>query len=151
VGIRGLAVLPPPVAGLFAVTRANELLRFNSATPGTIASSTPITGLQGGEKIRGIVVRPATGQLYALGSTSRLYTINPVTGAAPPVGSGTFAVPLSGASFGVTFDPLADQIRVVSDADQNFRLDPDTGAVIDGDPNTAGTQPDAFLSATYTV
>src|SRR5262249_46364265 len=83
---------------LFAVTRANELLRFNSATPGTIASSTPITGLQGGEKIRGIVVRPATGQLYALGSTSRLYTINPVTGAATPVGSGTFAVPLRFAS-----------------------------------------------------
>src|SRR5262249_4192203 len=113
VGIRGRAVLPPPVAGLFAVTRANELPRFNRATPGNIASSTPITGLEGGEKILGLAVRPATGQLYALGNTSRLYTINPTTGGATQVGSGTFAVPLSGTSFGFTFDPVADKIRVV--------------------------------------
>jgi hypothetical protein len=166
VGVRGLAVFvppsppppPPPPAPspgdaviLFAATRTNELLSFSSATPGAVASTTPITGLVPGELILGLDVRPATGQLYALGSTSRLYIINPATGAATQVGTGTFAVPLMGMSFGFAFDPVTDRIRVVSDANQNMRLDPDTGAVIDGDPNTPGTQPDAFLSSTYTV
>ena len=35
-----------------------------------------ITGLLGGETILGIDFRPATGALYGLGSTSRLYTID---------------------------------------------------------------------------
>src|SRR5262249_45971797 len=95
--------------------------------------------------------RPSTGQLYAVGSTSRLYTLDPVTGAAKQVGTGTFAVPLVGVAFDIAFDPVADQIRIVSDADQNMRIDPNTGAVIDGDPNTPGIQPDSWLSATYTV
>src|SRR5207248_3674453 len=126
VGVRGLAVViaappppPPPVPPpstdtLFAVTRTNDLLRFSSASPDTVASTTPITGLQGGESVLGIDVRPATGQLYALGSSARLYTINPATGAATQVGSGTFAVPLSGTAFGFNFDAVADRIRVVS-------------------------------------
>src|SRR3954463_12181569 len=62
----------------FGVTTANALVRFDTATPGTIISSTPITGLQSGESVLGIDFRPATGDLYALGSTSRLYIINPV-------------------------------------------------------------------------
>jgi hypothetical protein len=58
-------------------------------------------------------------------------------------------VPFSGAAFGFNFDPVADQSRVVSDTGQNMRIAPNTGAVIDSDPNTPGTQPDANLSSTY--
>jgi hypothetical protein len=160
IGIRGLTVaaLPPPPstsppsgATLFAVTRTNQLLQFSSATPGTITSTTPVSGLQSGETLEGLAVRPATGQLYALGSTSRLYTIDPATGAATQVGTGTFAVPLIGKAFGFGFDPVADDIRVISDADLNMRLNPDTGTVIDSDPNTPGIQPDQPLNSTYTV
>jgi hypothetical protein len=99
--------------------------------------SIAITGLQAGESILAIDLRPATGQLYALGSTSRLYTINPVTGVATQVGSGPFTPALSGTSFGFDFNPVVDRIRVVSDADQNFRLNPDTGAVVATDTNLA--------------
>jgi hypothetical protein len=159
VGIRGLTVAalsPPnqssgPPGALYAVTKNNQLLSLNSASPGTIPSITPITGLQGGEIVRGVAIRPATGQLYALGSTSRLYILNPATGAATQVGTGSFAVPLIGQSFGFSFDPVADDIRVVSDADLNMRINPDTGAVIDSNPSIPGTQPDQVLSATYTV
>src|SRR5262249_17417306 len=81
IAIRGLPLsTPPPASTLFAVTATNQLLSFSSALPGIIQSTTPITGLQGGETIRGIDTRPTTGQLYALGSTSRLYTIDPATG-----------------------------------------------------------------------
>ena len=114
--------------------------------PGTIQGALPITGLQSGESVLGIDFRPANGKLYALGSSSRLYVVNPTSGAATAVGTGTFAVPLSGAAFGFAFDPVADRVRVVSDAGQNMRIDPDTGAVVDSDPNAAGTQPDANLN-----
>ena len=73
---------------LYGLTSANVLLTFDSATPGTIADSDAITGLQAGESVVGIDVRPATGQLYALGlvddgatRSGRIYTINPTTGA----------------------------------------------------------------------
>lgn len=139
---------------IYAVTSTNLLLTFDSATPGT-AASVAITGLQAGENVLGIDLRPATGQLYALGSTSRLYTINPVTGVATQVGPGPFTPALSGTSFGFDFNPTVDRIRVVSDADQNFRLNPDTGAVVatdtnlayaSGDPNF-GTNPNVVASA----
>src|SRR5262249_20587703 len=126
-----------------------QLLHFNSSAAGTITGTTPITGIQSGEAILAISIRPATGQLYGLGSSGRLYTVNSATGAATQVGSGTFAVSLIGSAFGFAFDPLTDRIRVVSDADQNMRIDPNTGAVVDTDPNTPGTQPDLFLTETY--
>jgi hypothetical protein len=109
-------------------------------------TTTSITGLQSGERLVGIDFRPATGQLYGVGNSSRLYTIDPATGAATQVGSGTFAVALSGADFGVDFNPVADRLRVVSDSGQNLRIDPNTGAVVDGDPNTSGVQPDTNLA-----
>ena len=159
-GVGGLALLlwMTPVAGeaetIYAVTSANILLTFDSATPGT-TTSVAITGLQSGENILGIDLRPATGQLYALGSTSRLYTINPATGAATQVGSGPFTPALNGTSFGFDFNPVVDRIRVVSDANQNFRLHPDTGTVVAtdttlayaaGDPNF-GQNPNVVASA----
>jgi Domain of unknown function (DUF4394)/IPTL-CTERM motif len=122
---------------IYAVTSSNVLLSFDSATPGTVTTIGPITGLQAGENILGIDLRPATGQLYGLGSTSRLYTINPTTAAATQVGSGVFSTALSGTSFGFDFNPTVDRIRVVSDADQNLRLHPDTGAVAVVDTNLA--------------
>lgn len=131
---------------LYGVTAANSLVRFSSATPGTIDSTVAITGLQTGETVLGIDVRPATLQLYILGSTGRLYTLDPGTGAATQVGTGTFAVALNGTSFGFDFNPVPDRIRVVSDAEQNMRLHPDTGAVVDGDSATAGVQPDPNLN-----
>ena len=67
---------------VYAVTTANNLISFDIATPGTLQSNVAITGLQAGENVLGIDFRPVfTKQLYALGSTSRLYTINLTTGA----------------------------------------------------------------------
>jgi hypothetical protein len=108
-------------------TNGIMIARFDSAAPGTVSTST-ITGLQTGETILGIDLRPLTGQVYGLGSSNRLYTINPLTGAATIVGSaGAFT--LTGTSFGVDFNPTVDRIRVVSDAEQNLRLNPIDGTL----------------------
>src|SRR5262249_887922 len=56
-------------------------------------------------------------------------TINPTTGAATLVGAGPFSPTLSGASFGVGFNPVADRLRVVSDVAQNLRINVDSLAV----------------------
>ncbi len=125
---RGLALLTRGVP-MVALRGGAELVRFHSATPATLLGSVTITGLQAGETIVGIDMRPANGQLYGVGSTSRLYLLNPITGAASAIG-GVFSTPLSGTRFGVDFNPAVDRLRLVSDAEQNLRINPDTGVVV---------------------
>ena len=112
-----------------ALTGANALVVFDSKTPGTTSAPVAITGLQQGETIHGITFRPKNNQLIGLGSSSRMYTLNPVTGAATPIGAAPFTPALSGTVFGFDFNPTVDRIRVVSDTGQNLRMHPDTGAV----------------------
>jgi hypothetical protein len=126
---------------IFAVTVSNKLLRFRSDNPGTVTVIGNITGLQPAEQVVGIDVRPTNGQLYALGNTGgtgRLYTINPTTGAATlvavlgadPSDATSPYTALIGTGFDIDFDPVADRLRVVSDADQNLRVNPANGRVI---------------------
>ena len=109
---------------MVAITANGQIVRFNGTAPGTIASTTAITGLQGGETIVGADFRPANGRLYAVASTGRIYTVDPTSGAATQ--SGSAALSLTGAAFGVDFNPVPDRLRVVSDADQNLRINVDT-------------------------
>lgn len=120
---------------LFALTSDGKLIRFDSAAPETTLTTVSITGLQSGETVLGIDFRPADGKLYALGSTSRLYTIATATGAATVIGNSPFTPLLSGTKFGFNFNPTSGSnagtaIRVVSDTAQNLRLSAATGAVI---------------------
>lgn len=127
------AIPTEPVA--YAVDSSNNLQIFNPNNPMPVSKA--IAGLQSGENILGIDFRPANGQLYALGSSSRLYTINLGTGAATAVGASPFATLLAGTDFGFDFNPTVDRIRVVSNTGQNLRLDPVTGgiAAVDGTLN----------------
>ncbi len=114
---------------LFGLTVDNALVSFDSTSPGALAGSVAITGLGVGESLLGIDLRPATGQLYGLGSQSRLYTIDPLTGVATGVGSaGAFT--LSGTAFGFDFNPTVDRIRLVGNTGQDLRLHPVTGALV---------------------
>jgi hypothetical protein len=107
---------------------ATNLISFDSSSPNNLQSASFVAGLQPNETIIGLDFRPATGELYGLGSSSRLYTINPSTGAATPVAP-SFAPPVNGFSFGFDFNPTIDRIRVVSETNQNLVLNPITGAV----------------------
>ena len=128
-----------------AVTASNKLLKFNAGRPGRILTTQNITGLQAGETLLGIDYRVAKDQLYALGSSGRLYIVNEDTAAASVVGM-PFAVKLEGTQFGFDFNPTVDRIRVVSNTGQNLRLHPDTGAVVDSNPTLEGVQTDGKLS-----
>ena len=142
---------------LYAVTTDNRLLQFDSANPCAILSDQFITGLEDEEAIVGIDFRPATGQLYGLGSSNRLYTINTSTAIATPVGAEPFVIPIQGKAAGFDFNPTVDRIRMITNTGQNLRAHPDTGAIVGFDTNLAygendsneGVQPLA-VGAAYT-
>ncbi|AMR34549.1 hypothetical protein A0256_13830 [Mucilaginibacter sp. PAMC 26640] len=152
-----IAIALPTEPVSYAVSSANELVIFNPASP--IPVLKPITGMQAGEAILGIDMRPVNGQLYALGSTSRLYTLNASSGLATQVGTGTLTNPLLGTSFGFDFNPTVDRIRVVSNLGQNLRLNPNDGSVaaVDGNlspltsPISGAAYTNNFAGATATV
>lgn len=114
-----------------------------------------IRGLTGDTALVGMDFRPATGALVGLGNQGGIYTIDPAT--ARVSNRQQLSEVLSGASFGVDFNPTVDRLRVVSDNGQNLRVNVDTGAAIkdtnlsgpgvagvgytnnDADPNTATT------------
>ncbi len=132
--VRGLAILLP-AQPVYAVTTSNNLIGFNSARPDILTSKLAITGLPADEVIQGIDFRPATGVLYALGSSGRLYTLNTATARATPAAALTadptdatdpFAAVI-GTAFGFDFNPVVDRLRVTSNSDQNLRINPDTG------------------------
>lgn len=139
------AIAGGPVSEQLAGIAANgKLVFFRSNDPAT-ATSIKVRGLQKKEKLLAIDVRPLNGQLYGLGSTSRIYTINRTTGEATAV-AGPFDPLLAGTSFSFDFNPVVDRIRIMSDAGQNLRVHPDTGATVSidaglayagGDPNFA--------------
>src|SRR3954468_2151616 len=107
-------------AVLIYATSGNDIARFDSGATGVV-TSVPVTGLQAGESLVGIDVRPTNQVLYGVGSSSRLYTMNPLTGVATQVGTaGAFT--LNGTAFAVDFNPVVDRVRVISNTGQNLRI-----------------------------
>lgn len=150
-----------PLIGLTA--DGTQLLRFNSASSGTVTTAT-ITGVTAGEILVGIDLRPATGQLYGLGindaaNTGTLYLIDPQNGTATIVGAGAGQIafvdtlgnpvdlPSANTGFGFDFNPTVDRIRVVTATGLNFRLNPITGLAVDGNPGVTGINPDGVINA----
>ncbi len=135
------------LATLYATSQNNDLLTFDSATPGTIATSISITGLDANTIVRGIDFRPATGQLYALGivddgptQTGRLYQLNTANAVATPVGP-AFSTTLNDAdNWEIDFNPTVDRIRVVNDLDDNLRLNPNDGSLVASDTSLTVTR-----------
>lgn len=130
-----------------------SLLSFDSATPGTQTTIGNITGIIAGHTLRGIDFRPSTGQLYAMstnlgGGTAQLYTIDLTTGAATTVGG---AIALTGSTstrVSLDFNPVVDALRVVTGSGQNYRVNPNTGALIarDTDIVTSGSGATPLIS-----
>ncbi len=125
--IIGIAIPTRPIA--YMVDNVNNLNMFNPGNPASVLTRV-ITGMSGGDTVLGIDMRPATGQLYALGTSGQLYTVNMSSGFATAVG---LPIALSGTDFGFDFNPTVDRIRIVSNTGQNLRVDPNTGLVVGTD------------------
>jgi len=135
-------------ATLLGLTSANTLLQFDSASPGTIAASLPITGLTAGDTLRAIDNRPSNGQLYGVATFTngtnnlgRTYTIDltATTATATPL-AGNFFLPTAVAGIGIAFNPVSDRIRLTTSAGDNLQVDPTTGGAFSYD-TTLNTDP----------
>jgi hypothetical protein len=113
-----------------------------------------VVGAAAGDRLVGLDVRPATRTLYGLGDngdTGQDYIVQLNFDVKPAGFDGTaFVSPVGarydtqGGQFGFDFNPTVDRIRVVSDFEQNLRLNPDTGAaIVDGELRYAATDPNA--------
>jgi hypothetical protein len=140
-----LAVPASASAIVYAVTDTSEprLLSFDPATPDHILAAPKLSGLEAGEVVRGVDLRPATGGLYVLttmaGGAARIRTLDAGTGAlsgplplaADPsdVSSPYVSLNVSG-GVGTDFNPVPDRMRVVTAAGDDVRVNPATGLVL---------------------
>ncbi len=144
-----IPVVVKPNLEFVGLTASNALVKYNANNSASVISTQSVTGLQAGENLLAIDFRPGTGQLYGLGSSSRLYIINQNTGAATALGAGPFSPAVSGSLTGFDFNPTVDRIRLVTSNGQNLRLHPETGAVAATDGNLNPGTPNVG-SAAYT-
>lgn len=137
------AAFAQPAVGLIGGGANDALATFDTDTPGSISSSRAVTGLVAGERLVGIDYRwiPAAASgaapgLYGLGvngatGDAHVYRLDAATGVATPIGAGFNRA--AGTSYGFDFNPAVDRIRVVNQADDNYRAHPDTGAFVAAD------------------
>jgi hypothetical protein len=141
---------------LYGVTATGRLVSFDSLAPANLLSDRAITGVvnTGGTAIPvvGADLRPADGKIYLVaksGSTLFLFTLNPESGTATSLGvitDGVNPLSTSGTAFGVDFNPVADRLRIVSDAGENYRVNVSTLAAITDTALNPGS-PDAQAAA----
>lgn len=129
-----LAAAPASAETVFGLT-SSRIVTFDSSSPGTVLSSSPITGLTGNVSLKGIDFRPADGQLYALGTNGNLYRLTANGNAYQATDLGALSAAPGGSSTGFDFNPTVDRLRITTDTDQNLRVNPNTsppGVMVDG-------------------
>jgi hypothetical protein len=154
--LRGLALRTPNAPMAYGLTDDARIVTFKVATPNTIDANVAVSGLAAGERLLGFDVRPKDGLLYGISSTGRIVTIDPATGAATvkatlAADTADTTAPytaVTGASFAVDFNPVADRLRVIGSTGQSLRINVDTGATTtDGTINRAGALPSVGAAA----
>ncbi len=115
-------------AGLEAValTANGKLLCLDVDDPARARTIGTVSGLDSGAELIGIDYRPENGKLYGIAKNGGIYTISAKNAKATKVA--TMSEALSGASFGVDFNPTVDRLRIISDTGQNLRVDVSSGA-----------------------
>src|SRR5262249_1781415 len=126
---------------LVALSADNHLLKFDSASPGTV-SDVAVSGLQPNEHLAAIAFRPSDGQLFGV-TFGALYQLDAVTASAALVGaSPTLPDPRHA---GASFDPTSGKLRVAGNdlqhgLSQNLLTDPPAGPSPSTRPSTTGQE-----------
>jgi hypothetical protein len=133
-----------------ALTDDNRVAKYQARNLDSPVEILDISGLPASEMIISIDYRPATGQLYALGSSSRLYIINENSGVATALGQTSFSPAISGENASIDFNPTVDRIRLVTASGQNLRLHPELGTVVAIDGSINGGMNPKIGAVAYT-
>ena len=151
------AVLAPLSAAsaetIFGLVDSSSIVTFDSANPGVITGRSALTGVAPNDRLLGIDLRPATNQLYSVGASGTVYLITQ-TGADQftATAQGTTNPAPSGSSFGFDFNPVPDRLRLISDTNQNLRIDvrPPVGTIVDGTITLSGSPNIDIVASAYT-
>lgn len=132
------------------LTADQKLICFDEYNPRNVERIGDVSGLDTDTRLVGIDFRPATGELYALGDAGGLYTLD--LNSASATLRARLNVALSGATFGVDFNPTVDRLRIISNDGQNLRVNVDDGiTIVDGALTyTPGTTATGLVGAAYT-
>ena len=135
-----------------ALTSDGRLLCFKRRSASRAREIGSVTGLMAADTyLVGIDYRVKDGLLYGVGNGGGVYRIDTENAVAEFVNA--LSVPLSGATFGVDFNPAADRLRIVGDDGQNLRHNVDTGGTTLADAAlnyTAGVPASGITGAAYT-
>ena len=135
-----------PNRTLYATTQDNRLATINTATSSSRTKA--FRGLNTNETMIGLDFGPRDGKLYGISNQNRIYTIDPSSAQASAIGSSAFMPSMIGTAFGMDFNPTVNRIRIHGNTGFNTRFNQETGAMVDFDAATAGTQPDLNLNYT---
>ena len=150
--ILAMGKVPPAEPLIYALMSDGSIISIKPSDPTTAVATLTITGLGAGEQLVALDYRVSDGRLTGMTGNGRVYLINAETGAASNMQIMTASlndpspfVALQGAAFAASFDPTkpnqAASFRVVSDSNENLRVDVASGE----------TFSDANLSFTGTV
>jgi Domain of unknown function (DUF4394)/Calx-beta domain len=139
--VAALVAAPPPASGSEAAvgitSGAPELVRFDTAAPGTIVARVPLP-LITGEQVLAADVRTATGELYAFTSLNRLLIVDVATGATQSAGAAISTAVFTGnLEGGFDDNPTVDRLRLVNASDHNLRFNTFTELPVDSDNDSS--------------
>jgi 3D (Asp-Asp-Asp) domain-containing protein len=153
-----------PTTPVYLLNEDNTLATATLGTVSTPGSAIPVTGVQMGDVLVTLDVRPQNQALYALGvnavaDTVSLYHLSPATGLAVLLGTAStladgagLPLDLPATGWDIDFNPSVDRVRVINAAGLNFRMNPNNGAVVDANAGVAGNQIDSNINgATMSV
>ena len=157
-----------PGSFVYILTQGGELATATTGNFSTPSAAVAITGVTAGETLVGMDVRPQNQDLYALGvnattDTATLYHVSAQTAVATAVGTASsiafttdgatpvdFADPAT-VGWDIDFNPAVDRVRVVAGNGVSFRINPNTGAAVDGNAGVAGVNPDGSINGGSTT
>ena len=148
-----MASSPAAAEEVIGLVGSSSIVTFDSTSPGTITSSRTITGLGTGVTLTGIDLRPADNQLYSVSTSGTVYRLTLSGSNYVATSLGTISTSPSGASFGLDFNPTVDRLRMVSDTNQNLRINQTAtppGVTVDGMITLDGSSNVDLLGSAYT-
>ena len=127
---------------VIGLTDDGRLVQFSANSPRRTRDIGPVHGLVDSDTaLVGIDFRVQDGKLYGVGNGGGVYTLDLKTATATFVNALT--VPLTGTSFGVDFNPVADRLRIISNTGQNLAHNVNAGGVTVANGTLTYTAPPA--------
>jgi hypothetical protein len=143
VAVAALAGCKEKHRSAYALTSTNTIIKFETNAPQTIESEATVSGLDSGDSLLQIDIRPANSTMYGITQNMFVVSINPDTGVATKVSTTAFTPPtMLVAPIVMDINPVGDYLRIIDFAGSstartnNFRVSFDNPPIVTNDQST---------------